>query len=132
MKFHDFTEPHRKSGGTWGTRKVPLRNECCCDHANIVGTVVTEPHFIQIAAGWFSMGSDAGQAVEAAGSSRLGRFLCHGGDSDHGRGVRPVSWMPSEACRLRIGAMSTSLIRSNLWWRFHGSTPPPIAHGFPR
>ena len=26
---------------------------------------MTEPHFIPIAAGWFSMGSDAGQAVEA-------------------------------------------------------------------
>ena len=67
----------------------------------------------------------------SARSSGLGGWLSHGGDANHGGRVRALSRLDGEASRLHTGAMPTSLMRGNRWWRFRGSTPSPIARGFP-
>ena len=92
---------------------------------------ITEPLRIHIPAGWFSMGSDSGQNVEApvhrvwvdsfdiaathVTVDEFARFLGATGRT-----------APSS------GAIPASLILSNLWWRFPGTTRLHIARGFPR
>ncbi len=92
-------------------------------------SLISEPIRIRIAAGWFSMGSEAGQTVEspihrvwldsfAIAATQVtvqeyGRFLDATG-----------TYSP------QTGAIPTSLILSNLWWRFRGLTLWHIARGF--
>ena len=93
---------------------------------------ITDPQRIHIPAGWFSMGSDSGQDVEApvhrvwvdsfdiaatqVTVDEYARFL------DATGRTAPTFW----------GDPSFSLILCNLWWRFPGTTRLHIARGFPR
>src|SRR5215471_9012097 len=47
------------------------------------------------------------------------------------RGMRAFWTLPG-ACRLPTGAIATSLVHNNLWWRFPGTTRLHTARGFPR
>src|SRR5215475_12513872 len=94
-------------------------------------TPITEPLRIHTPAGWFSMGSDVGQAVEApvhrvwvdsfemtATQVTVEGYACF--------------WTLPGACRPHTGAITTSLVHNNLWWRFPGTTRLHTARGFPR
>ena len=92
---------------------------------------ITEPLRVQIAAGWFSMGSDVGQSVEGpvhrVWVDSFAMAATQVTVAEYAHFLDATGKMPPHT-----GAIPTFLILSNLRWRFRGSMRWHIARGFPQ